>query len=157
MDIIRELESLDQNLTSLKGNFNNQMNAIEGDLKEFHKHLIALSAKYPEQKELLEFIVFINDRIETNQTNFKEVLSESINELIVIKKQIVKENVKSRKNYLEDRDKKGFFGKFMNVINILKDMKWIITAIVLLVVVTGFIFVPDTMVKAFTYLIEIGF
>lgn len=158
MDIIQELELLDKNLSELKSNFNNQMNAIEDDLKEFHKHLIALSAKYPEQKEILEFIVFINDRIEMNQMNAKEILTESINEIINIKKELIKQNLKCRKDYIEivKKPKVSLLKNIATKITSFKDLKWIVTVILLLLVVLGFIFVPDAMIKAFTALAKLG-
>lgn len=97
MEIIEELEKLDVQLIELKKNFNNQLNAIEDDLKEFHKQVITLSSKYPDHKELLEFIVFINDRIEMKQSNLKEVISEALNEILKIKQELIKQNIRARK------------------------------------------------------------
>lgn len=85
----KEIEQLYDNLDLLKKDFNVQLNGIENDLKEFHKILINLTKKYPEHAELLEFIVFINDKLETNQTQYKQVISEVITKMIDYKKIIL--------------------------------------------------------------------
>ena len=163
MDIIAELEILDRDLSELKKNFNNQMNAVEGDLKEFHKHLIALSAKYPDHKELLEFIVFINDRIETNQTNFKEVLLESINEIILIKRSLIKYQIKSVDcsnvdkpiQILEVDTYQPRPSSIMEKLTALKELKWVLSIIFILILFIGFLVAPEATKEAVSHTTKI--
>lgn len=155
MEVIQELEKLDTDLTKLKTDFNNQMNAIEFDLKEFHKYLIELSTKYPENKEILEFIVFINDRIETSQTNMKEILGESLNELISIKQQIIKQSIKSRQLCKAQEDKKETFWSSMADKFGFKELKWVIGGIAVIGFLTMLYISPDIIFTTFDWIMKI--
>jgi hypothetical protein len=62
--------------------FNNQMNAINKDTKDFHKEIIKLTQAYAPQADLIEFIVYVNDRLETEHSIFSGVISETLNSLL---------------------------------------------------------------------------
>ena len=164
----KEIEQLYDNLDLLKKDFNVQLNGIENDLKEFHKILINLTKKYPEHAELLEFIVFINDKLETNQTQYKQVISEVITKMIDYKKiilagytavdsqilniltdleivnlQIVKkENIRS---HTDDKSlgskEKGWLVSLQNI-NYLKEIKWTIVSVLCILVVLSTLIAP---------------
>ena len=160
----KEIEHLYNNLDSLKKDFNIQLNGIESDLREFHKILINLTKKYPEHAELLEFIVFINDKLETNQTQYKQVISEVITKMIDYKKiiltgytavdtQIVnilsdldkgdlqiirKASSTTNKIDTDSPNKESGWTSALQNINYIKEIKWTIVSVlfVLIVVVT---------------------
>lgn len=162
MDSIRELDELYNKLEELKRDFNNQLNGMECDLNEFHKILINLSKKYPEQSELLEFIVFINDKLETNQTQYKQIISDAINRLISYK-QIIITNYNNRQLELNENtntnsceghlggsgantnantNTASFFDTLNDNINILKEIKWTVISIMVIVLIVGTIISP---------------
>lgn len=142
--IIKDLEEVDKTLTQLKSDFNNQMNAIDNDLKEFHRQLIALSVKYPEHKEMLEFIVFINDRIETSQTNMKDVLVESLNQMMFVKKEIVKNNLKFAHYSITKKTKETITDKIKDMTFDLDStgVELLISAVILFLIIIIFMFFP---------------
>ena len=90
---MKELEDLGHKLDYLELSFAKQLQAIEDDVNEFHKNLLHLATTYPESKDLLEFIVFINDRLNTKQTNFEDILKEIISDLIKFKKELIKHGI----------------------------------------------------------------
>ena len=165
MEIVEDLQQLDKTLEQLKKDFNEQMNAIENDLGEFHKILINLSTKYPEQKELLEFIVFINDRIETSQTNMKEVLTESFNAIIYVKKEIIKQNIKSRKDQIKQNIKSRkdqikqtpaptVIKKALDKINF-GELKWVLFGVIGILFLVILMCSPDLIFTTFEWIKEL--
>jgi uncharacterized coiled-coil DUF342 family protein len=58
---MHKLTEIENSLIKLHDDFNKQIQALGNNPQEFHKVLIELSTKYPDHKELLQFIVFIND------------------------------------------------------------------------------------------------
>ena len=83
MDI--ELKRIDNSLEKLQDDFNKQLDAIEDDTHSFHRAMIELSAKNPEHKEIVQFIVLVNDKLETKHKNHSEVMVDSLNEMINVR------------------------------------------------------------------------
>jgi hypothetical protein len=164
-EIIKELEELDMKIADLKRNLNNQVNAIESDISDFHKQLIDLSAKYPQHKQLLEFVVFVNDKLETDHSNFKAVLMESMNELIQIKRDVLKQNIKAKKSCMDkftdmaaeaQQEALSFWQSLIGKINSFKDLKWLLTVCLIIIIIVGFIVIPETMIQALSWIIKIA-
>lgn len=154
MEVIEELSKLDSTLTNLKRDLNTQINLANTKVNEFHKMLIDLSTKYPEHKELLEFVVFVNDKIETNQTNVKEIIIESLNDIISLKKEIIKQIIISRKKPFSlpsEEVKKGFFDKITSF----AEIKFIVVVVLIIVLILSFITAPDATVNALQWVSKI--
>lgn len=135
--LINELDKINNELIVLKKTFNTQFNDITFDLKSLHEKLITLSTEFPEHKNLIEFIIFINDRIEIKQTHMKDVLTDTFNELIKVKQEILnqhKEMVTSKESITD---------KIFTSI----DGKWLLVGFIVIFVLTLAVFVPDTMIK----------
>jgi len=81
--MLEELEILEKDLV-------NDLNNIDPDNKELHENIIKLSAKYPEQSDILKFILFINDIQNTARANLENVYIDNFSELVKKKKQILK-------------------------------------------------------------------
>jgi len=122
------LENLDRSLQKLQEDFNRQLEILNNDPKEFHNALIDLSAKYPDHKELLQFIVFINDKLETNQSLFSEIITESFQESIKLKRELVKE-IQETKCNIKPKPK-------LKIPDI-KDIKIILMSLAIIVVLLG--------------------
>lgn len=138
MKHIDNLREIDKSLDELKKHFHEQMNTFESDLNEFHHQVITLSAKYPENKELLEFIVFINDRIETSHTNMREIVTESLNEFIDLKKKHINTNILN----LENPDNTGKWYHIKELKG--SDLKYIVIGLFGLVALLVMLIAPDS-------------
>lgn len=126
MEKLREIED---SLKRLHEEFNEQVVTLSTDTKEFHNSLINLVAKYPEHKELIQFIVFVNDKLESNQYMFSEVIVEAFNDLVDSKRALVQEVIITRKSVSCFERLKNTFKK--------ADVKIIVIGIVVIVVSFG--------------------
>ena len=112
---MERLQELNESLIELKKDFNTQINAIESNKVEFDDVLIELSAKYPEHRELLSFIVHVNDKLETNQTIFVDIVSDTLNEIIKNKNILIKKIISDKqKNTGEDTE--SIWGKTKSLV-----------------------------------------
>lgn len=151
MHATKELNELYQKLEDLKNEFNTQMNGVEVDINEFHKLLISLSKKYPDHSELLEFIVFINDKLETNQTQYKQIISEVVNKLIVYKQIMVSNYENNQINKVEtkcdvhntDENKESFLQSLMSNLPVLKELKWTAAIVLIAFILISSIISPN--------------
>ena len=81
--MLEELEKLEKDLI-------NDLNNIDVNKdKELHDNIIQLSAKYPEQGDILKFILFINDLQNTSRANFENIYLDSFSEIVKKKKNIL--------------------------------------------------------------------
>ena len=143
---MKELKQLETSLEELHKDFNRQLEALGDDSKEFHKALIELTSKYPDHKELIQFIVFVNDKLETNQTLFKDIVVESFNELVGIKKTFVLGLID--KEYLPNTpDKPGFISSVIKSMSQLKDMKTLVFGVAIILFVIGVLVAPDVLLS----------
>ena len=87
VDFEEELETIIKDLDK-------QLSALNTDNNTFHNAIIETIAKNPKSKELVQFIVEINDRMETKNGVLKEIISDSLSELVRKKIKIFKEITK---------------------------------------------------------------
>lgn len=99
--MITELKEIQQALETLLKDIDNQLAALSIDSKTFHKNLIELLSEFPDDKDLIQFIVFINDRLETNQTISKDIFMDSIKAVIKQKLILVKRLIRAEESKLE--------------------------------------------------------
>jgi hypothetical protein len=124
---MKNLECMEKSIDKLIEEFNKQVVSMD-DNKEFHNTIINLSSKYPEHKELLEFIVMVNDKIETRQSIFSDMIIDSFNELMRIKKDVLMKMIE--KERLENEKK--LFSKIKKIdISDYKSILFLIAIIVL--------------------------
>ena len=127
MDETKEyLNEIDKSLEKLKTDFNAQLTAISDDKHSFHNNMIDLTAKYPEHKELIQFTVLVNDKLETKQENYSELVSSSFNELILVKKNLIKAIQAKKTN---DLNKKGIWKGLLEGSKMFGDLKIILMSI----------------------------
>jgi len=139
---MEKLQEINESLTQLQEDFNRQISIIGSDKMEFHDVLIELTAKYPEHKELLSFIVHINDKLETNQTLFVDVVSDTFNELIKNKNALVKKIISEKKIRLEDTG--SIWGKTKSITTFFKNSKIILTALAIIAIAGAVIIAPQS-------------
>jgi hypothetical protein len=89
-NIKNALDDLDKSIKELKKDFLNQMKEVHSSgTNNFHKRLIDLISKNPEDKEILEFIVLVNDKIETKIDNYFEIINYIMLDSLKIKSNII--------------------------------------------------------------------
>jgi len=151
---MEKLQEINESLTQLQEDFDRQISVIGSDKTEFHDVLIELSAKYPEHKELLSFIVHISDKLETNQTIFVDVVSDTLTELIKNKNALVKKIISERKIKFEDTG--SIWGKAKSITTFFKNSKIILTALAIIAIAGAVIIEPQAflaVIKALTSLL----
>ena len=144
---MNKLKRIDKSLEKLKDDLNRQIQAVGSDNKGFHDSLIDLSAKYPEHKDLLQFIVFVNDKLETNQNIYSEIIIDSLNELIDKKRELIFELDHTESPNKNSNEEKGWFKALLSRLDTLKDIKIISWAIAIIVLVIGSIFAPEVLLS----------
>lgn len=146
---MKDLKEIESSLDQLYSDFNHQLEALGSDSKEFHKSLIELSSKYPDHKELLQFIVFINDKIETKQSMFSDIVVDSFNELVRTKKFLVRKMIEQQKIHdAINAPKKPWWKSFK--FDYLKEIKGILFLIVVMVIISLVVFLPNDRVDKVT-------
>lgn len=96
---------LEEELKNIIEDLDRQLEVLSVD-NNFHNAIIDIISNNPNSKELVQFIVSINDKLETKQEIFKEVFSDSLRTLIIKKINIFKEISKELKR-IEEENCKG--------------------------------------------------
>jgi len=137
---MKELKKIEESLDNLHKEFNSQIQELSKDTVEFHNAVIELSSKYPEHKDLLQFIVHINDRLETNQSIFSDIIIDSFNELVKSKKVLVR---KLLDDVDEAPEEKSLFKTMISVATNMRDIKVVTFYIAVIIAIGGAVFAPD--------------
>jgi len=136
-DIIEGLEILDKELIEIKKNLNRQFHSSDSSIQELHNNIVRLSSKYPEQSEMLEFIVFINDKIEINNSDTKDILLDTINQMIDKKSILIRGIISDYRSQNTPKSK---------IIKSFDDLKYILLFILFMSIILGFILYPKEFV-----------
>jgi len=150
---MKDYKKIEKSLNKLHNDFNLQLNALGNDSVQFHDAIIELTAKYPEHKDLLHFIVHINDKLETNHTLFSEIFIDSFNDLIRIKQNMLDKIMDENEI---DKDTTGFWKKTLKMATNIKDTKVLMMYIAVIIAIGGAIFAPAeslAILKAITKII----
>ena len=92
--MLEELKEIEYSLDVLSKELDQQLSATILEADKFHEQLINLLSKSPENKELIQFIVFINDRLVTNHTISRDILYDTIKGIIKQKQYLIKRLIK---------------------------------------------------------------
>lgn len=139
----RKMEAIKQDLDRIKKELSLQLNALDDDMNSLHKRIIQLGVKYPEQQELIEFIVFINDRLGTRHSQLEEIMSETISDLIGIKKKTLDINISLANNVKHLKSKKSFWEMLFTKITSIHDVKVLFGLAFVLSAVLAKVFYPE--------------
>lgn len=138
--LLEELKEIDCRLELISNDLDIQFSAITIDSATFHKNMLQVASKHPEAEGLIQFIVFVNDRLETNQTLYRSILLDSLKNLIKQKQNLIKRLIveAEQKDKTSLTEKLGKFLKEHKITLIVMAVTTIITAVVvsLLVVPT---------------------
>ena len=157
LDFEEELETIIKDLDK-------QLSVLNTDNNTFHKAIIEIIAKNPKSKELVQFIVEINDRMETKNGVLKEIISESLNELVKKKikifKEIIKELERLDKYHLTETNFSKFKDKIYSGILVIqthvssnkKTYLWLLLGIL---VFSSILIMPDKILAVLQLLIKL--
>ena len=88
---IENLRKIENELIDIKNKIDDEL--VELNDKEFSKsfktNLIELVHKYPDNKDLIEFFISLNDNLSTKNEIFRDIVLNALNGLIDVKKQAV--------------------------------------------------------------------
>ncbi len=147
---MQDLQTIDDSLLKLKEDFNKQLDAIEDDTHSFHNAMIELSAKNPEHKELVQFIVFVNDKLETKHKTHSEVMIESFNEMINVKRSLI-----HAIQQVEAKEDMSFFRKIFNSTKIFADLKITLISVAAIAIAIVILISPDVVITVLKALAEL--
>jgi len=150
-----KLEEIKNSLEKLQKDFNSQLIALGSDREDFHNSLIDLTSKYPEHKELIQFIVYVNDKLETKQSMFTDMVSDSFNEIVALKKNLLYKMIDDNTGNSNKATTQGFWGGIMSKIKTFKDIKIILVTIAIITATIGVILAPDTFLEVIRNLVKI--
>lgn len=105
--MIADLREIADALEKLSRDIDVQLAASSSDANQFHENLINLLADFPNDKELIQFVVYINDRLETNQTISKDIFMDSLKGIIKQKLILVKRLIKEQEIELDKLNNKN--------------------------------------------------
>jgi len=135
-EIKREIEELKKSLIK-------QINDNDLDMKEIMKNIIKVSSKYPEQKELIEFIIMLNDALNRESKNIKNDIIDIIDVCFVYKIKLL-DKVESLKK--ESVKTSTFKNKVKTITTNIKNMlfgKLIIPLIIIAFIFALYIMFPE--------------
>lgn len=152
---MEDLKEIEKNLQKLEAALDRQFEAASttSDLDKFHKNLIEILAQSPQEKEIIEFVVFINDRLETKHTITTEIMLETIKDVIKLKRQMVKKII----GLCDNTKKISLFERFLDFVSDNKGLLMIIL-ISLGVVVFGLVvfLMPEQLIEILKEINKIG-
>lgn len=94
--MLEDLKEIESKLEQLSKELDTQLSATSLESDKFHENLINLLSKFPDDKELIQFIVFINDRLVTNHEISRDILYETVKGLITQKQYLIKRLIKEQ-------------------------------------------------------------
>lgn len=101
---LEKIISIEKKLTNLKIDLNKQIQAMDLDKKDddtkLQDDIVKISSSTPNQIEILKFVIFVNDKLETKLSMYSNILKESIDELIELKLDLIDE-VKENKQKIQ--------------------------------------------------------
>lgn len=152
---MEDLKEIEKNLQKLEAALDRQFEAASttSDLDKFHKNLIEILVQSPQEKEIIEFVVFINDRLETKHTITTEIMLETIKDVIKLKHQMVKKII----GLCDNTKKISLFERFLDFVSDNKGLLMIIL-ISLGVVVFGLVvfLMPEQLIEILKEINKIG-
>jgi uncharacterized coiled-coil DUF342 family protein len=83
-----KIKKLLDELDKIENKLIEKINQID-NVNELNDKLIELISQFPEQKQLIRFIIYINDNLSNSQTKSNDVLIDTITDLISQKKRIL--------------------------------------------------------------------
>lgn len=151
------LKKIEERLEKLQSDFNNQIQAIDNDVSGFHKQMLDLSSRHSDSKELIEFIVFINDRIDLKQMQFEDVIKDTLKTMIEYKKDLIDINSRiiNKVQEIDERKPPSLWRQALSKIKSIADIKIILGIIAVIGLMILKLFFPDVSDEVMKYLVSV--
>jgi len=149
------IEDFEEELKNVMNDLDKQLEALSSDNENFHHSIIDIISNSPKSKEIIQFIVAINDKLETKQDNLKEILRDSLKSLVYVKIKIFREinkeieklntEVKKQSNFEKVKFKaSNVFTELKN--NFLKNIKTYLFVTLGILFLVAFLVFPDKLI-----------
>lgn len=149
--MIDELKEIEISLIQMAKELDTEMAASSLDPDQFHQNLINLLSKYPDSKEMIQFIVFSHDRIVTNHTVSRDIFYDTIKGIIKQKQYLIKRLIK---DYEKSNTKpESVVVKFLTLLKDNKPTIIVATAsIAITLVIVALFIIPSETIETFKLL-----
>lgn len=154
---MKELKKIETSLEALHKDFNLQLEAMGSDKNEFHTALIKMAKKYPDHEELIHFITFINDKLETNQQIFSGIVVESFNDLVNTKRTLVQKLIDEKEKQEKKEIEGGFWKRTFKMATNIKEIKVIMMYLTILIAFGGAAFAPEASLEILKAMAKVAF
>ena len=132
----KEYQDLLDTLNEIQENLSQHVDDLESQRVNFNNRLLELMSNYPQLKDIIQFILEVNDNLDNKQKQYFNQNYEAITKLISLKKKLIKQ--------LEtDHEAKGIFKK----LNVFVSSKYAIILILMTIFCISLWFQPDQTIQ----------
>ena len=132
----KEYQDLLDRLNEIQENLSQHVDDLESQRVNFNNRLLELMSNYPQLKDIIQFILEVNDNLDNKQKQYFNQNYEAITKLISLKKKLIKQ--------LEtDHEAKGILKK----INVFVSSKYAIILILITIFCISLWFQPDQTIQ----------
>ena len=143
--MVKDLKEIYESLEEMSRELDAELSAVSTESDKFHEQLIDLISKYPESKEIIQFIVSINDKLVTHHTLSRDILYDATKGIISQKQYLIKQLIK---DYEDKENKTSMMDKINNFIEKNKFTLILIGGTILVVIVVVLlIFMPKEIIE----------
>nr|DAY27435.1 MAG TPA: hypothetical protein [Caudoviricetes sp.] len=132
----KEYQDLLDTLNEIQENLSQHVDDLESQRVNFNNRLLELMSNYPQLKDIIQFILEVNDNLDNKQKQYFNQNYEAITKLISLKKKLIKQ--------LEtDHEAKGILKK----LNVFVSSKYAIILILITIFCISLWFQPDQTIQ----------
>lgn len=132
----KEYQDLLDRLNEIQENLSQHVDDLESQRVNFNNRLLELMSNYPQLKDIIQFILEVNDNLDNKQKQYFNQNYEAITKLISLKKKLIKQ--------LEtDHEAKGILKK----LNMFVSSKYAIILILITIFCISLWFQPDQTIQ----------
>nr|DAU90682.1 MAG TPA: hypothetical protein [Caudoviricetes sp.] len=132
----KEYQDLLDTLNEIQENLSQHVDDLESQRVNFNNRLLELMSNYPQLKDIIQFILEVNDNLDNKQKQYFNQNYEAITKLITLKKKLIKQ--------LEtDHEAKGILKK----LNVFVSSKYAIILILITIFCISLWFQPDQTIQ----------
>mgnify|MGYP000996193185 FL=1 len=132
----KEYQDLLDTLNEIQENLSQHVDDLESQRVNFNNRLLELMSNYPQLKDIIQFILEVNDNLDNKQKQYFNQNYEAITKLITLKKKLIKQ--------LEtDHEAKGILKK----LNVFVTSKYAIILILITIFCISLWFQPDQTIQ----------
>ena len=154
---MERLRNIKADLKKIKDDLNFQLQELQKskDITKFHNFIADIVSKYPDQKELIQFMVFINDEITRNTQLHNELITDTVDGIINKNTELIS-HLEDIYNKKVQKVPKTFKEKFADIFKHItfKDIKFIAITIIIILVLIIILHNPTEADKLFEHIFK---